>query len=379
MKHKKRYNAFTLIEVLLSITIIASVLISGFYAITHVTIGKVRLVELTKIQKESFYFSEKLFELIKSGWVIDFEEYFNRSVVGNTTFSSGHYNLPTGYGNFGYWGSVWTTNYGSLIYYCISPDGTDMGTGWCLSSNNTAGLDHDGSPQRYGQYAMQFIDYNSDYNGDGGDENGNGNIIGDDDDKYIGQGPSIFNTNQNIRELYLISWDKQSRTLFRWHVSLDPEAPSAETCDFSNPETPIWEACLGTIEFLRLDAVDWWNDHDEGNVDTNGSQYDGITDTWILDPRFAGNDTTIAGSNGTNYWEKLFPDTINITNFEIFAYPNKDVDLAWKDSTNSINQSPYMRMKLTLTPSRKKRKTIKGSVPKVDIATTIALTGEFSQ
>ena len=46
--------------------------------------------------------------------------------------------------------------------------------------------------QRYGEYRQQFIDYNSNHNGDGGDEDGNGNIRGDDDDKEIAMGPSAF-------------------------------------------------------------------------------------------------------------------------------------------------------------------------------------------
>jgi len=43
---------------------------------------------------------------------------------------------------------------------------------------------------------------------------------------------------------------------------------------------------------------------------------------------------------------------MNIKNFKIEAYPNKDVNLAWKES---INISPYLRIKFSIAPSWKKR------------------------
>ena len=378
---KNNFLGFTLIEVLLSTTIIASVLISGFYALTFISIGKIRLVEATKIEKEGFYFSEKLFEMVKRWWVLDFEEYYNRKIVGNTTFSSGHFLTPTGYGNFWHGGNIGTnTNYWDTIYYCLSPSGTNMWTGGCLTNNNSALIqNHDTQPQRYGQYSTHFIDYNSDYDADGWDEDADWEFIGDDDDKFIGQGPDVFNTNININELYLISGDRKSRTQFRWNVKLDPDRPTGENCDFSDHSSPTGTGCLGTIEFLQLDGKDWWTDHATGPIDANGSQYDGITDTWIVNSRFAGNSTTVAGSNNNYYREKLFPDDISVSDFEIFAYPNKDIDLAWKDSNSTINQSPYIRMKLVLSPSWKKRRTLRWTIPQVEIATTISLSDEFSK
>jgi len=41
-------------------------MIAAFSAMTSVVVGKVKLIEKTSIQKEAFYFSEKLFEMIKT-------------------------------------------------------------------------------------------------------------------------------------------------------------------------------------------------------------------------------------------------------------------------------------------------------------------------
>lgn len=46
--------------------------------------------------------------------------------------------------------------------------------------------------QRYGQYALQFIDHNYNRDDDGGDENGDGNIQNDEDDRNLWDGPLVY-------------------------------------------------------------------------------------------------------------------------------------------------------------------------------------------
>jgi hypothetical protein len=60
-----------------------------------------------------------------------------------------------------------------------------------------------------------------------------------------------------------------------------------------------------------------------------------------------------------NYWIPLFPDTINVTDFKVFPYPNKDLDLSWKDYSPEVNIAPYVRIQLSILPSWKSRKKIK--------------------
>jgi hypothetical protein len=57
------------------------------------------------------------------------------------------------------------------------------------------------------------------------------------------------------------------------------------------------------------------------------------------------------------YWLPLFDDSINVKKFEILAYPNKDRDLAY--SASNIDMSPYVRVKIILTPSWKTKTKIK--------------------
>lgn len=107
------------------------------------------------LNNELYSATEKFVDLIKTGGDIDYEEYWNRRVVGTNT-SSGHYALFSGFGNYGSGGSL--SNYGDGLYSCVSGMGISMGTGGCMNAS--------GAAQRYGQYRQQFIDYNSNANND---------------------------------------------------------------------------------------------------------------------------------------------------------------------------------------------------------------------
>lgn len=57
-----------------------------------------------------------------------------------------------------------------------------------------------------------------------GDEDGDGNITNDEDDKDIGDGPIVL--SGAIPELYLINTEDNTRTYFRWNIVQDINALS---------------------------------------------------------------------------------------------------------------------------------------------------------
>lgn len=378
MKYTKKW--FTLVEILLWILIFTIVVLAWFEALSAVNIWKIKLIERTNITKDVVYFTEKLFEEIKYGGTLDYEEYFDRKVVWVTT-QSWHYLQPTGFWNFWKWWVIGTNNYGDSFYYCKSWNAINMWTGWCFQplngndfSSTIAGVWFGawlGQLQRYGQYAFQFIDYNSNMNNDLWDENGDGNIRWDDDDEHLWVGPIVFTGWENVREIYLISWDNKKRTLLRWNWKEDPNKPASTSCDSSN----FWSGCLGTIEMLKLEWYDWWMSHSKVWPWT----YDGIIDTWLIDKSFWTWAEVIAWSNNFNYWQPLFPDSVSVSDFKVFLYPNTDVEHAWKDKNESSNINPYLRLSITLEPSWKKRVGIKWKIPKYTINTTINLVDYFTQ
>ena len=383
MKLQKGIKAFSLIEILVWIMIISIVIIWWFQSLTAVTIWKVRIIQQTDIQKESFYFTEKLFEMIKKWGTLDYEEYFNRSIIWNSTYS-GHFDKPSWFWNFWSWLTLvpWT-DFGWGFYYCISDIGTKMWTGWCVDNPNfnSATYDFSSDQQRYWEYSFQFIDYNSNKDSDyhatncptwiKWDENCDWNIINDDDDEYLWNWPEVFNAWEIIPELYLISWYKNLRTLFRWSVKLDINA-WWNLCDIENA---TWSWCIWTVEYLKLEWRDFWMDHDDNLPDS--TQYDWVNDTWLIHSDFQwwGDVAWISDIN----WVSLFPETINVTEFNVRAYPNKDLWLAWNSDDISLNVSPYVIVNLKLKPSWQSRSKIKWEWKELDFSMTINLSEIYSQ
>ncbi len=385
MKNKK---AFTLVEILVWILIVSIILISGFQAYSMALAWKIRLIEKTKLQKEIIFFTERLFQAIKWGWTIDYEEYFNRMVVWTNT-KSWHYELETWFGNFGRWWDIPEdltdlADYWEWFYYCRSFDWNKMSsTWWCFEwwgfmSNwsgdtiNPSGNDY----QRYWQYSFQFLDYNSDYDNDFWDVDRDLNIIWDDDDFDNWNWPRVFTWSSDVKGLYLISWNKKVRTYFRHNVVRDPDAPLSVTCDSNG----TWSWCLWTIQFLKLEWKDWWMDHDRTSSDS--TQDDWVIDTWVVDRRFSWVLDQVAWAKPMDSYRKnLFPDNVNVSDFRVFPYPNIEEDRAWNLTTDEISKikiSPYVILSIETKPSWKIKKKIKWNTKPVRFNTTINLTDIFS-
>jgi len=397
MKIKNKIKAFTLIEIMFWILIVSGVLIIGFDVVSKVSFWKIKLIDSSNIEKETFFFSQRLYETIKKWWTIDYEEYWNRKVVWDTTYSSGHYSLATWYWNFWYNWTVWTNTYWNWFYYCRSSSSVTLWTNWCYDNSNLNDSnwvddadwrDYSWSPQRYWEYSFQFIDYNSNRDSDLWDEDNDAKnlIIWDDDDEFLWNWPSVFTAWTNVKELYLISADKKHRTLIRLNYLLDPKAPSWSTCATSDSWlTYTWTWCLWKIEILKLYWVDYWMDHTiSWNSDSDGSQYDWVVDTWFIDKDFAwasdySSPIVAWSSSDTWFWLPLFSNNINVKSFKVYPYPNKDIDKAWKDGTAWTNFAPYVRLEIVLAPSWTVKKRIKWKVPEFKYSTTISLSDIYSR
>lgn len=373
-----KIQAFTLVEIMLWILIVSLVLIWWFQSLSSVTLWKAKLIQKVDIQKESFYFTEKLFEMIKQWWTLDYEEYFNRKVIWNTTYSSWHFDILSWFWNFWYWWTISTnTNYWDSFYQCISLDWTKMPWTWCVDTYNSGSIDYTSTPQRYWQYSFQFIDYNSNFDDDLWDENNDWFIKWDDDDEYIWDWPEVFASGSTYPELYLISWNKTERTLFRWTLTKDDYAPSTSTCWVdSSTNTITWTWCIWTVEYLKLVWKDMWMNHDN----TWNTYLDWVIDTWLVHPDFAGWSTNvIAWTDTDNYWVPLFSEYINVTEFKVYAYPNKDINLAWKNTDKSVNISPYTIIKIKLKPSWLTKRKIWWDWQEQDFSMTINLSDIYSK
>lgn len=373
---KTNKNWFTLVEIMMWIVIFSIIMIWWFYMLSSLNFWKIKLIESTNITKDTFYFSQKLFEDIKMWWSLDYEEYFNRKVIWTWNLN-GHYSVSSWFWNFWQGWTVTTTTYWNWFYYCRSTT-TIMWNNWCYNNAfNTNWASLWNSQQRFWQYAFQFIDYNSNRDSDLGDENLDWNIRWDDDDENLWEWPNVFTSWSDVKELYLISWDKKKRTYFRWNWKQDPKKPTGiPNC--LNTSYSDW--CIWNIQMLKLVWKDRWIDHNWWLWFN-----DWIIDTWILDPDIYGTSTLrwsaiIAWSiDMNNYWLDIFPDSISVKDFKVYPYPNIDRNYSWKSTDDSININPYVRLKITLIPSWKKRASMKWTTPEINISTTINLSDYFSK
>ncbi len=376
MIFNKIKKAFTLIEIMVWIIIVSIVLIWWFQALISITVWKAKLMQEINIQKESFYFTEKFFEMIKKWWIIDYEEYFNRRVIWDTTTMSWHYDILSWFWNFWSWWVVGTDNFWDWFYYCRSWnwEANKMTWSWCFDNDlNNYSADVLWKQQRYWEYSFQFIDYNSNYDDDLWDEDGNSYIIWDDDDEYLWIWPGAFSWWVDMKELYLISWNKEERTIFRWNVMKDPSAPVSSSCNVNN--TVTWTWCLWTIEYIKLIWKDRWMDHSLSNADS--TQSDWVIDTWLINPNFTWWKVQVAWTWSLN-WVSLFPDSINVAEFKIYAYPNNDISYNWKNDDVLSNVSPYIILKMKIKPSWISRRKVKSEWKDLDFSMTINLTDIYS-
>ncbi len=377
MKQSKTQNAFTLIEIMIWILIVSIIMIWAFQALSAVTIWKVRLIQKTDIQKESFYFTQKLFEMIKKWGTIDYEEYFNRKVIWNTTFSSWHFDELSWFWNFWTWWIIWTDTYWWGFYYCLSWDWTKMWTGGCYNNSlNNNSFDFSWHQQRYWQYSLQFVDYNSNFDGDSWDEDNDWRFAWDDDDEYLWDWPTVFIGWVDLTELYLLSWDKKTRTIFRWNVEKDVYSSDSALCTLDANNIVTWSGCIWTIEYLKLDWKDWGMNHDSWDSSDN-TTFDGLIDTWVVNSEFDWW-LDVAWSTSIN-WVPLFPKTINVSEFKVYAYPNKNIWFAWNNNESSVNISPYIVLKFKLKPSWISRRKIHWEWQELDFSMTINLSDVYSQ
>lgn len=262
-----------------------------------------------------------------------------------------------------------------------------MGTGGCSSpaynsliDTTNQNTDYSNTVQRYGEYKLQFTDYNGNRDNDGGDEDSDGSVVGDDDDVNLWNGPEVI--SNPMLELYLIDSIRKQRTLFRVVYKQDSEAPLGMGC---SPEVGNFAGCVGNVQILKMNGKDIGMNHDGSG--TTLWTFDGKIDTWVCDPDWKCPDgKTLTGAygvvplNNDSDWVDLFPDYINVKSLRFYIYPLKDPWLSWKANDDLITPGfispflhPYVRMELTLGFAWKRRSIIKNDDPTITVSTTINL------
>ncbi len=318
-------SGFTLVEVLVSVMLSGIILTAAYSAFQGIMKSQVRLSGVIDIQKNLFYLNEKLSSLIHNGGTIDYEEYFNRRMLGYTrwfiTPSSGAqiytFTTPSKYGNGNGTGKP-------RVYVCGKDSSTDEDA--CLGNNavwikkagdiptfDTTLYDATSPKQQwYGQYRELTFDYSTSLP----------NPI---------KLPSIYPdsttpwtnfASEGLPELYLVKKmpdGTSERTYFR-HVFVAESSDPKNICD------PAISAknCLGKIQMTRMKSCDIFKA--DG---TSGT--DGAIDLWIPLPDFSSATTPAACNTSIDFgkatnellWVDITTPDMNIAQATFFSTPEK--------------------------------------------------------
>ncbi len=320
MNRQEKHNRnawFTLIEVLVSVVLSGMILWTAYGAFQGIMKSQVRLSGVISIQRNLFYLNEKLGTLIHSGWSVDYEEYFNRRILGyDKNFSPSwiwSFSEDSNYGNgdntsgrpFLYLGGQDSTP-ANQEEACLGKNATAK-AGSTLTYNQTLS----GKQMGYGQYREIGFNYNS------------------------GAGyptpiklPPIFPASdvtlnsEGISDLYLIKKLPSGtfeRTYFRHVYIQDPSTDvSVATC---SPSSTSLEGCLWKIQMTRLISCD--------SLPSGG---DGVLDAWAKHPDFGGGanpcgaiDSASKITNATNglEWADISSPEMNIVRAQFLPRPLK--------------------------------------------------------
>ncbi len=320
MNRQEKHNRnawFTLIEVLVSVVLSGMILWTAYGAFQGIMKSQVRLSGVISIQRNLFYLNEKLGTLIHSGWSVDYEEYFNRRILGyDKNFSPSwiwSFSEDSNYGNGD------NTSGRPFLYLCGQDSTPANQEEACLGNNATAKAGStltynqtlSGKQMGYGQYREIGFNYNS------------------------GAGyptpiklPPIFPASdvtlnsEGISDLYLIKKLPSGtfeRTYFRHVYIQDPSTDvSVATC---SPSSTSLEGCLWKIQMTRLISCD--------SLPSGG---DGVLDAWAKHPDFGGGanpcgaiDSASKITNATNglEWADISSPEMNIVRAQFLPRPLK--------------------------------------------------------
>lgn len=338
-----------------------------FSVYSHLLKTKLSLDARGLVVTTTYDLVEKI-NVILQNYTIDYEEYFNRGMVGCSSGSRASTFLWTWVDQWYCPLFDWMGNQSSYIdssnnriivswhylYNCSSDstigsviqDPEDSFSTWnlvvlisgfCYDKFLSLALVTNLFPQAYGQYAKQFIDVKQDVD----DKPWR---AWDDDDTDTGIWPVAIYDNTNVKELYLISKDKKTRVFIRnkmiesWDVNGDASITLPQEKHF-------------VLQMLQLKAFDAWENHDFIFTGV----YDGVIDTWACDASawFVCNGPAVSATysgyrlpaNGNDGWVNLTNNDISVFSRNMEILPTKDPKLAWAEPSSQMN--PFIRLNVT--------------------------------
>lgn len=268
-------SAFTLLELVFVCIILWLILPSMVQLYTFITTSNREIWARQDAIQQWYEIFERLNVMLED-YTIDYEEYYNRQMVGCVWDAARWAGFKRNV-----WLSGYCTNFTAYWNY-NSTNRNLIGTGYhdlYYCSNSTQKLWIDASYhkvlrkdscwmtpgyQSFGQYKTLFVDVGKNTDNDG-------DAIWDSDDSNLGTTVhdmiNAIMDYDNVQELYFISHDGKNRLYFR----------RALAATWENGEVQY------RIQMLRLKWFDAWQKHNFSETKNNEWLYDGQIDTWVCD------------------------------------------------------------------------------------------------
>lgn len=339
-----RKKAFTLIEVIVAMTIFFILLVVIVSLYTKMLRLKYNIQARQSLIQNSYDAMEKINLLLKD-YTIDYEEYFNRRNVGcssNNAWLGFTRDVGTGgyCNNFSAAGNSSSTTAGiHSIYYCSSLNPGDTNVIWNSNVQQGDGCVQTGQ-QSFGEYYRQFRNVKNDVDSITG-------AVGDADDVRVMKGPAGILDSSNVKELYLISQDGKQRLWMR-KTLIESGDRNKDTLISGDSEY------LYTLQILKLRWFDA-GDHHDADVTTSSGVYDSNIDTRACDYaqwfvcHGSGIGALYSGyalpADSDDGWVNLFDQDLTVSNRNLIISPTKDPEYALAQDEAQIN--PYFTVSLT--------------------------------
>lgn len=337
-------KAFTLIEVIISITIFFIILVVVISLYTKMIRLKYNIQARQSLIQNSYDAMEKANLLLKD-YTIDYEEYFNRRNVWCST-GNGWPSFTRVVGtwwycsNFSAYGNANHDTASHWLYYCSSANPGDPNVVWNSQVQQWSGCAQTGK-QSFGEYFRQFQDVRNDVDYVPW-------ALWDEDDVSIFAGPEAILDATKVQELYLISQDGKQRLLLRRAL--------VESGDWNKDGIITGDSdYLYTLQILKLRWFDAGDQHDFDSTTSSGV-YNGRIDTRACDyaQGFICNGSGISDVlysgyklplDSTDGWVNLFDQDLTVADWNLIIYPTESPVYAL--TQNEVQINPYFTLSLT--------------------------------
>lgn len=360
-------KSFTLLEVLFSLVVFGIVFWVLFSLFLRIINTKTNIEARQMLVQSTYDVVEQLNNKLQN-YTIDYEEYFNRTMVGCSTAAQWNTFLWDSWAQLWhcvkwtqYWNATPLINAGWYVswesqhklYYCSSNVWSLTQEWWLLVSvggwncrqplftNYVWSLSYATNwgrfIQPYWQYKNMFIDIKADVD----DQPVR---AWDDDDTDVWSWSIAIRDNTHIKELYVISTDKRKRLFFRRSLLATGDWNNNWTIDTDNER-------LYSIQMLQLKAFDAGQNHNFDAL-TYRWVFDGNTDTWACDydAWYKCNWVSLGWvyswynlpANKDDWWINITNSNLSISDWNIQVFPIKDPEFAWWEPQYQTN--PYIKL-----------------------------------